>query len=156
MTTIYEGEIKGKGKKIGIIASRFNEEITQRLLNGCLKELSARGVKKNNIILVWVPGAFEIPFAAQLMTRKKKIDGIVALGAVIRGETAHFDYVCEGMVQGILDVELSSRVPVSFGVLTTETDKQAVDRSGGRSGNKGKEAAEVILKLISLKDKIKK
>jgi len=156
MTKILEGELIGKGKRIGIVASRFNDEITTRLLRGAMTELISRGVKKENILVVWVPGAFEIPFLIQELIRKKKCDGVIALGAVIRGETAHFDYVCDGLVRGIMDIQLKLETPVSFGVLTTDTDRQAMDRSGGKHGNKGKETAEVLLRILSLRNQLRK
>ncbi len=148
MPKIIEGKVKGKSRRIGIVASRFNQEITDRLLAGCLKELAKLGVKDENIRVAWVPGAFEIPFAAQELLLGKKCDGVITLGAVIRGETAHFDYVSSGLVDGIMRVQLKTRKPVAFGVLTTDNNAQAEARSGGKHGNKGRECAEVILKMI--------
>ncbi|MBI4970887.1 MAG: 6,7-dimethyl-8-ribityllumazine synthase [Candidatus Omnitrophica bacterium] len=154
MTKILEGKSIGRKRRVGIVASRFNGEITERLLKGCLAELVRAGVKKENITVTWVPGAFEIPFVAQELIVKKKNDGVIALGAVIRGETAHFDYVSSGLVQGIMKVQLVTRSPIAFGVLTTNTDRQALERSGGKHGNKGREAAEVLLQILNLKDQI--
>ena len=154
MTKILEGRPIGKKKRIAIVASRFNNEITDRLLKGCLAELLKSGVKKENITVAWVPGAFEIPFAAQELVLKKKCDGVITLGAVIRGETPHFDYVCDGLVQGIMRLQMKLRKPVAFGVLTTNTDKQAMERSGGKHGNKGRECAQVVLQILNLKEQI--
>lgn len=155
MTKIIEGEPAGKGRRIGIVASRFNEEITTRLLRGAMTELITRGVKKEAVLIAWVPGAFEIPFMTQELVRKRKCDGVITLGAVIRGETAHFDYVCEGLASGIMNIQLETKIPISFGVLTTDTDRQAIERSGGKHGNKGKEAADVLLRMLDLKGKLK-
>lgn len=154
MTKILEGRPVGKKKRIAIVASRFNNEITDRLLKGCLSELLKSGVKKENISVAWVPGAFEIPIVAQELILRKKCDGVIALGAVIRGETPHFDYVCDGLVQGIMKLQLKFRKPVAFGVLTTNTDKQAMERSGGKQGNKGRECAQVVLQILNLKEQI--
>ncbi|MBI4398942.1 MAG: 6,7-dimethyl-8-ribityllumazine synthase [Candidatus Omnitrophica bacterium] len=155
MPNVLEGKPQGKNRRVAVIASRFNNEVTVRLLEGCLRKLKVHGVSEKNIFVVWTPGAFEIPFAAQQVIRHLKPDGVVTLGAVIRGETAHFGCVCDGLVRGIVALELDSRVPISFGVLTVENDKQAWERSGGRRGNKGREAAEVVLRLMDLKRRMK-
>lgn len=140
MKTI-RGERKGKGLRIGVVVSRFNQEVTDRLLQGALEALDGAKVSRRSIIIVSVPGAFEIPGAAQRLASTKQVDAIVCLGAVIRGATEHFTYVSGAAQQGVLQVGLASGIPVTFGVLTTDTVEQALERSGGNRGNKGYDAA---------------
>ncbi len=134
--------------KIAIVVSRFNEFITKKLLTGCLKELLRLGIKQNEITVAWVPGAFEIPVAALKFARKKKIDAVICLGAVIRGETMHFELVAQGAAFGITEVALTTGKPVIFGILATETVDQATKRCGRE--NKGIEAARNALQMVNL------
>ena len=137
-----------KTKRIAIVASHFNEFITKRLLDGCLSELKRKGVKKSDIIQVWVPGAYEIPVAALKLAKKKTIDAVICLGAVIRGETYHFELVAQGASQGITQAALMTGKPVIFGVLTTETVDQAYKRSEEKGDNKGVDSAQAALSMI--------
>ena len=146
---------QGKKRRIGVVVSRFNLKITERLLEGCLKALLANGVRDSGIDVVWVPGAVEIPSACLWMTRKRRYDALVALGAIIRGETAHFEYVSLIASRGISQVSLESGIPIAFGVLTTENRAQAIARSG-RKDNKGEEAACVALEMAHLKERIQR
>ena len=155
MVRTLKGTPHGRGRRIGVVVSRFNLDITQRLLKGCLAGLTAHGVKDSDIDVVWVPGAVEIPSACSWMTRKKRYDAFVALGAVIRGETPHFEYVSLMASRGISQVSLDSGIPIAFGVLTTETVRQARERSGKRE-NKGEEAALVALEMATLSEKIRR
>ena len=144
------GNLRGKGLRVGVVVSRFNEEITKRLEAGALQALEELGVSKRSITLVSVPGAFEIPGAAARFSASGKVDAIVCLGAVIRGETEHFAYVAAAAQQGVLRVGLDSGLPVTFGVLTTDTVDQAWERSGGSYGNKGYEAAADAVEMANL------
>jgi 6,7-dimethyl-8-ribityllumazine synthase len=137
--------------KIGIAVAQFNEIITSKLLQGTKNSLIKRGVKPENIVEVPVAGSFELPLACQLLIDHKKVHGVIALGAVIRGSTNHYDYVCSGTTSGLMNVQLSRSIPVGFGVLTCDTMEQAFDRAGGKLGNKGAECAETILDMISSK-----
>ncbi|MBI4435945.1 MAG: 6,7-dimethyl-8-ribityllumazine synthase [Candidatus Omnitrophica bacterium] len=152
MVRIVKGTPQGKGKRIGIVVSRFNVEVTQRLLKGCLSTLTSHGVKDSDMDVVWVPGAVEIPPACSWMVRKKRYDALVALGAVIRGETPHFEYVALMVSRGLSQVMLDSGIPIAFGVLTTETVRQAMERSGKKE-NKGEEAALVALEMAVLSER---
>ncbi len=144
------GALKGRGLRIGVVASRFNEEITKRLVEGALSALEESGVVSRSITLVSVPGAFEVPGAASRLAATKKVDAIVCLGAVIKGETEHFTYVSSAAQQGILRVSIESKIPVIFGVLTTDSADQALERSGGEWGNKGYEAAMAAVEMANL------
>ena len=136
--------------KIGIVVSDWNSHITERLLNGTLSVLENSGIKSENITVKNVPGTFELPLGAQYMLDKNLVDGIICIGCVIQGETKHFDFVCQGVTQGIVSLNLSSNRPIVFCVLTDNTLQQAIDRSGGQHGNKGVEAAVTALKMIAL------
>ena len=149
MKTI-EGQISAEGLDIAIVASRFNSFIVDRLVEGALDCLRRHGAQEDRLTLVRVPGAFEIPLAAKLLADKKEIDAVVCLGAVIRGSTTHYDYVCSEVSKGIAHVSLESRKPVIFGVLTTENIEQAVERAGTKAGNKGFAAASAALEMLSL------
>ncbi len=149
MKTI-EGKFKGEGKNIAIIISKFNNIITEKLLNGAVDGLTRNGVSKENITVYWVPGAFEIPLLLSKIAQKKNFDGIISLGAIIRGETPHFNYIAAETTKGIAQVALKSEIPVSFGVLTTDTVEQAIDRAGAKSGNKGFDAALSLLEMIDI------
>lgn len=149
MKTI-EGNFSGKGKKVGIILSRFNSFLTERLLEGALDGLQRHDVSLDDITLLRVPGAFEIPLAAAKMAQKKNWDALIALGAVIRGDTPHFDFVANEVSKGLAKVSLDTGMPISFGVLTTDTIEQAEIRSGAKGGNKGFEAAMTALEMMNL------
>ncbi|MDQ0509004.1 6,7-dimethyl-8-ribityllumazine synthase [Aedoeadaptatus ivorii] len=153
MITI-EGKLTGRGKKFAIVVSRFNDFITGKLLDGALDCLIRHEVEDDDITLIRVPGAFEIPLAAQRLAEKGEYDGILCLGAVIRGATTHYDYVCNEVSKGIAKVSLDSGVPVGFGVVTTENIEQAIERAGTKSGNKGYDTAMSVLEMVDLFDRI--
>jgi len=154
MSSHLEGAVRDRGRLVGIVTSRFNSEITNKLEAGALEALAKAGVAETRIIRVRVPGAVEIPSAAKWLL-EDGCAGVVALGAVIRGETAHFDYVCRSVETGCTRLALDYGRPVAFGVLTTENEEQALARAGGDLGNKGFEAAEVLLEMIDLQPKIR-
>lgn len=145
---------KNSKKRFAIVVSRFNEFITKRLLAGCLDEFAKLGVPKNQLTVVWVPGAFEIPLTALKLARKKNIDAVVALGAVIRGETIHFELVSKAAAQGILQASLMTGKPVIFGVITTETVNQAYARSKDKGENKGRDAAQAAVSMTRILEEI--
>ncbi|MCT4509329.1 MAG: 6,7-dimethyl-8-ribityllumazine synthase [Tepidibacter sp.] len=147
---IYEGKLVAKEQKFGIIVGRFNEFIGGKLLSGALDGLKRHGVNEENIEIAWVPGAFEIPLVAKKMANSKKYDGVICLGAVIRGATPHFDYVSNEVTKGVASVSLETEVPVVFGVLTTDTIEQAIERAGTKAGNKGYEAAVTAIEMANL------
>ena len=152
MKTI-EGDLTIKNKKIAIVAARFNSFVVEHLISGAKEALLMSGTKETNIELYYVPGAFEIPLALKKAVNTGKFDGIVALGAVIRGGTPHFEYVAGECVKGISQISLDSEIPIAFGVLTVDTVEQAIERSGS-SENKGAEAAESVIRMISLIEKL--
>jgi 6,7-dimethyl-8-ribityllumazine synthase len=152
----FQGNLVGTGKTFGIIVSRFNSFITKRLLDGALDGLVRHGVKEENIDVFWVPGSFEIPVAALKVAQSNKYDAVICLGAVIRGETPHFDYVAGESAKGITQVGLNTGVPTIYGVVTTETLEQAIDRAGAKTGNKGTEAALSAIEMVNLFDEIQK
>lgn len=147
---IIEGNLVAKDIKIGIVVGRFNEFIVSKLLGGALDGLKRHGVEEENIEVSWVPGAFEIPLVAKKMAQSKKYDAIICLGAVIKGSTPHFDYVCAEASKGISSVSLSEELPVIFGVLTTDTIEQAIERAGTKAGNKGYDAAITAIEMANL------
>ncbi len=148
---IIEGKFTSvESVKIGIVASRFNEFITSKLVGGAEDALLRHDIKPENIDLAWVPGAFEIPLAAQKMAASGKYDAVICVGAVIRGSTSHYDYVCSEVSKGIASVSLNSGVPILFGVLTTENIEQAIERAGTKAGNKGYDCALSALEMINL------
>ena len=147
---IYEGNLVSRDIKIGIVAARFNEFIVSKLIGGCEDTLLRHGVKEEDISLAWVPGAFEIPLIAGKMARSGGYDAVIALGAVIRGSTSHYDYVCAEVTKGIAAVSLDSGVPVLFGVLTTDTIEQAIERAGTKAGNKGADCAQGAIEMVNL------
>lgn len=147
---IFEGKLVSKEIKIGIVVARFNEFITSKLLSGALDGLLRHDVKEDNIEVAWVPGAFEIPLIASKMAKSGKYDAVICLGAVIRGSTSHYDYVCNEVSKGIASISLSSGVPVMFGVLTTENIEQAIERAGTKAGNKGYDCALGAIEMINL------
>ncbi len=146
----YEGDPDGSGRRIGIVAARFNDVVTSKLVEGAQAGLSARGVGEADVDLAWVPGAFEIPPVARRMASSGRYDGLICLGAIVRGETAHFELVANEAARGIADVARDTGLPVIFEVLAVETMAQAEDRAGGRHGNKGWEAADAVLTMVSL------
>lgn len=149
-----EGQLKADGLKVGIVVGRFNEFITGKLLTGSIDCLTRHGADEKDITIAWVPGAFEIPLTAKKMAASKKYDAIICLGAVIRGATPHFDYVCAEVSKGIATVSLQYDMPVAFGVLTTENIEQAVERAGTKAGNKGVDAAMAVIEMADLLKKI--
>ena len=154
MAHVIEGKLLGKGKKVAIIASRFNDFITARLMEGAMDALARHGVTEKDITVYRVPGAFEIPSVARKVAAASKADGIICLGAVIRGSTPHFDYVASEVSKGVALVGLDATVPVIFGVLTTDTIEQAIERAGTKSGNKGFDAAMALLEMMDLYSQI--
>lgn len=150
MMKTYEGKLVSKGIKVGIVAARFNEFITSKLLGGAVDGLLRHEVKEEDIHVAWVPGAFEIPLIASKMAKSGKYDAVICLGAVIRGSTSHYDYVCSEVSKGIASVSLASDVPVMFGVLTTENIEQAIERAGTKAGNKGYDCALGAIEMVNL------
>lgn len=147
---VAEGKMTGRGMKVGIVAARFNEFITSRLLGGALDVLRRHEVAEEDIVTAWVPGAFEIPVIAKKMAESRKYDAVICLGAVIRGSTSHYDYVCNEVSKGVAHVSLESGIPVMFGVLTTENIEQAIERAGTKAGNKGAECANGAIEMVNL------
>ncbi len=154
MTNIIEGMLTVTNEKFCIIAARFNEFISSKLLSGAVDELTRHGVNTENIDIVWVPGAFEIPITAKKLAKTGKYSAIIALGAVIKGSTSHYDYVCAEVSKGIASVSLETAVPVIFGVLTCDNIEQAIERAGTKAGNKGADAAKSAIEMSNLLAKI--
>ena len=146
----YEGSLVAKSMKVAIVAARFNEFITSKLIGGAMDGLSRHGVQENDVHLAWVPGAFEIPLIASKLAASGKYDAVICLGAVIRGSTSHYDYVCAEVSKGIAQVSLQSQIPVLFGVLTTDTIEQAIERAGTKAGNKGYDCAVSAIEMVNL------
>lgn len=149
MRTI-EGKLTAENMKVGIVVSRFNEFITSKLLGGALDVLRRHEVAEEDIVTAWVPGAFEIPVIAKKMAESGRYDAVICLGAVIRGTTSHYDYVCNEVSKGIAQVSMASGIPVMFGVLTTENIEQAIERAGTKAGNKGAECASGAIEMVNL------
>lgn len=147
---VFEGKVVSKGIKMGIVASRFNEFITSKLLSGALDSLYRHDVAEEDVDVAWVPGAFEIPLVAQKMAESSKYDAVICLGAVIRGATSHYDIVCAEVSKGIAQTSLKTGVPVIFGVITTDTIEQAIERAGTKAGNKGSECAQSAIEMVNL------
>lgn len=147
---VLEGNVIGQGMKIGIVAARFNELIVSKLLSGAVDGLVRHGVEEDDITAAWVPGAFEIPLMAEKMAQSGKYDAIICVGAVIRGSTSHYDYVCNEVSKGIAQVGLKSGIPVLFGVVTTENIEQAIERAGTKAGNKGYDCALSAIEMVNL------
>jgi 6,7-dimethyl-8-ribityllumazine synthase len=147
---ILEGKLLAEGLKVAIVVARFNEFITNKLLSGAEDTLLRHGAKEEDITVAWVPGAFEIPLVAKKLAESKKYDAIICLGAVIRGATSHYDYVCAEVSKGVALVNLETGVPCAFGVLTTENIEQAVERAGTKAGNKGSDAAATAIEMVNL------
>ena len=147
---VLEGNVVAKGIRVEIVAARFNEFITSKLVGGALDGLKRHDVKEEDIDIAWVPGAFEIPLIASKMAKSKKYDAVICVGAVIRGSTSHYDYVCSEVSKGIANVSLNSDIPVMFGVLTTDNIEQAIERAGSKAGNKGYECATGAIEMVNL------
>ena len=146
----FEGKFDGRNVKIAIVAGRFNEFITSKLIGGALDVLKRNDVSEENIDIAWVPGAFEIPLIAKKLANTQKYDAIITLGAVIKGSTPHFDYVCSEVSKGVAQISLQSELPVIFGVLTTNNIEEAIERAGTKAGNKGANAAFSAIEMINL------
>lgn len=151
---IYEGKLVAKEIKVGIVAARFNEFIVSKLLGGAVDCLKRHDVKEADIDVAWVPGAFEIPLIASKMAKMGKYDAVICLGAVIRGSTSHYDYVCSEVSKGVAHVSLQSEIPVIFGVITTENIEQAIERAGTKAGNKGYDSALAAIEMVNLMNEI--
>ena len=149
MKTI-EGKLIGKGMKFGVVAARFNDFITSKLLEGAMDALIRHGAESDDVSVAWVPGSFEIPLAAQKMAASGKYDAVICLGAVIKGSTDHYDYVCAEVSKGVAQVGLNSGIPVLFGVLTTDNIEQAIERAGTKAGNKGFDVAVSAIEMVDL------
>jgi 6,7-dimethyl-8-ribityllumazine synthase len=150
MPNIIEGKLLAEGKRFALVASRFNDFITDRLVSGAMDALLRSGAQDSDIDIIKVPGAFEIPLAARKMVEKKRYDAVICLGAIIRGATPHFDYVCAEATKGIAMVSLESRIPVIFGIITADTIEQAIERAGTKAGNKGWSAALSAIEMANL------
>ena len=147
---VLEGNLVAEGLKRGIVAARFNEFIVSKLIGGAEDALKRHGVREDDIELAWVPGAFEIPLIAQKMAHSKKYDAVICLGAVIKGSTSHYDYVCAEVSKGIATVSLNSNIPVMFGVLTTDSIEQSIERAGSKAGNKGFDVAVSAIEMCNV------
>lgn len=147
---VFEGNLVSEKIKVGIVVARFNEFITSKLLGGAVDALKRENVNDDDIDVAWVPGAFEIPLIADKMAKSGKYDAVICLGAVIRGSTSHYDYVCAEVSKGVAQVSLNSGIPVMFGVLTTDNIEQAIERAGTKSGNKGFECAQGAIEMVNL------
>lgn len=153
---LIEGALSATGRRFGVVASRFNDFIVRPLLDGALDAIKRHGGDLSSVDIVWVPGSYEIPLAAKKLALSGRYDAVICLGAVIRGATAHFDYVAGGVASGISSVALETNLPVVFGVITTDTIEQAIERAGTKAGNKGFEAAVTALEMSSLMEQIDK
>ncbi|MBI4845385.1 MAG: 6,7-dimethyl-8-ribityllumazine synthase [Candidatus Omnitrophica bacterium] len=151
---VIEVKLEAKGKKFVLLVSRFNKFITKRLLEGAICELQRHGADDNKIEVIWLPGAFEMPCLANKLAKSKKFDAVICLGAVIKGDTPHFEYVASEAAKGIANVALNTGVPVVFGVITAENLEQAIDRAGSKSGNKGEDAARVAIEMANLMETV--
>ena len=154
MVKTIQGQLIAKGKKFGIIASRFNDFITNRLLDGCMDTLLRHGAKENDVTVAWVPGSFEIPLLAHRMAKSKKYDSVICLGTVIRGSTPHFDYIASEVAKGVAHVSFETGVPAIFGIITADSIDQAIERAGTKEGNKGRDAAMSAIEMVNLIDEI--
>jgi 6,7-dimethyl-8-ribityllumazine synthase len=150
----FSGSPSGHGRRFAVVASRFNETVTQKLVDGALDALVRHGTAADDVDVVWVPGAWELPVAARWLLASERYDGLVAVGAVIRGETAHFDYIAGEASRGLAAVSADAETPIGFGVLTCDTDQQAEERAGGAHGNKGYDAALATLEMVDLRNRL--
>jgi 6,7-dimethyl-8-ribityllumazine synthase len=153
---VFEGKLDGRGLRVGLVVSRFNELATRELLLGAEDRLRRLGVRDEDMVILWVPGAFELPRAVRILAESGKVDGIVALAAVVRGETPHFEYIASEVAKGLAKLSLEGPVPVTFGVLTADTFDQALERAGGKAGNKGAQAAEALVEILNLERELKR
>lgn len=154
MPNVLQGELISQGKRYGIVVARFNEFISSKLLGGALDALLRHGVQDGEITVAWAPGSYEIPLVAKKMALSGKYDAVITLGAVIRGSTPHFDYVAAEAAKGVAHVALEAGIPVVFGILTTDTIEQAVERAGTKSGNKGFDAAVTAIEMVNLMERV--
>ncbi len=152
---VFSANLLGSGRKFAIVVARFNDFITQRLCDGAVDTLARHGVERTDIDIAWVPGAFDLPLVASTMAKTKRYDAVIALGAVIRGATPHFDYVSAHVARGVGQASLETQVPISFGVLTTNSIEQAIERAGTKAGNKGGDAALAALEMAGLMQSLK-
>ncbi|MBM3243702.1 MAG: 6,7-dimethyl-8-ribityllumazine synthase [Candidatus Omnitrophica bacterium] len=155
MVKVVEGNLIAKGRRFGIVASRFNDFMTKELISGCTDALLRHGVSEQDLVISWVPGAFEIPLVAKKMAQATSYDAIICLGTVIRGATPHFDYIASEVAKGIAKASSDTGIPVIFGIITADTIEQAVERAGTKDGNKGREAALSAIEMANLLEKIK-
>ncbi|MFY9402805.1 MAG: 6,7-dimethyl-8-ribityllumazine synthase [Candidatus Omnitrophota bacterium] len=155
MIKVVEGDLIGRGKKFGIVASRFNDFMTKELVAGCTDTLLRHGVKEEDILVSWAPGAFELPLVVGKMAKTKSFNALICLGTVIRGATPHFDYIASEVAKGIAKVSVDTGIPVIFGVITADTIEQAIERAGTKDGNKGRDAALSAIEMANLVEKIK-
>lgn len=155
MANIFEGHLVSQGLKFGIVVGRFNEFITNKLLSGALDALHRHGTAQDDIDIAWVPGAFEIPLIAQKMAESGKYDAVITLGTVIRGSTTHYDYVCNEVAKGVAAINLKTGLPVIFGIVTTESIEQAIERAGTKAGNKGWDSANAAIEMANLSSQFK-
>ncbi|MCX5697617.1 MAG: 6,7-dimethyl-8-ribityllumazine synthase [Candidatus Omnitrophica bacterium] len=155
MVKTIEGNLMAKGKKFAIVASRFNDFMTKELVAGCVDTLVRHGAEEKDIVLSWVPGAFELPTVAQKFAKIKSYDAVICLGTVIRGSTPHFDYIASEVSKGIARISQDTGVPAIFGVITADTIEQAIERAGTKDGNKGQDAALSAIEMVNLLEKIK-
>ena len=153
---VFEGKVVSENIKIGVVAARFNEFIVSKLVGGALDGLKRHGVDENAVDIAWVPGAFEIPLIAKKMAECGKYDAVICLGAVIRGSTSHYDYVCNEVSKGIATVSMNAGIPVMFGILTTDNIEQAIERAGTKAGNKGYDCALGAIEMVNLIREIEK
>lgn len=155
MVKTYTGKLLAPGKRFGIIVSRFNEFITAKLLDGALDSLRRHNADEDKIEIFWTPGSFEIPLIAKKLAQSKKFDGIICLGAIIAGDTPHYEFIAAEVTKGIAQTTLELGIPISFGILTTDNLEQAIERAGTKAGNKGAQAAESIIEMINLLEQVK-
>lgn len=155
MAKVIEGNLIAKSRRFGIVVSRFNDFITKELIAGCLDTLIRHGAEDKDVVVSWVPGAFEIPLVAQRLAKSKSYDAVICLGTVIRGATPHFDYIASEVAKGIAKVAQDAGIPVIFGVITADTIEQAIERAGTKDGNKGRDAALSAIEMVNLLEKIK-
>jgi len=155
MVKVLEGKLLAKGMSFGLVASRFNDFMTKELVSGCIDTLVRHGAEEKDITVAWVPGAFEVPLAAQKMAKTKSFDALICLGTVIRGATPHFDYIASEVAKGIAKVSLDCAIPVIFGIITADSIEQAVERAGSKDGNKGRDAALSAIEMVNLSSQLK-
>lgn len=155
MAKIIEGSLIAKGKKFGIIASRFNDFLTKELVSGCLDTLVRHGAQESDLVVTWVPGAFEIPCVAGRLAKSKSYDALICLGTVIRGSTPHFEYIASEVAKGVARASQDTGLPIIFGIITADTIEQAIERAGTKEGNKGRDAALNAIEMANLVEKIK-